>query len=145
MNDPEELKAIFRKGCLGGHKDIIELIVNLIGQTNDAESQNYSGWHEHLFSDNEASKFAIKIYETGNKGSTHYALGKYLQGLNHDGKYLRYINIEILDATNKCLILGVAASAQDQELENLNETKSCCSIVPSALGKYFQRLNQDGK
>ena len=86
MNDPEELKAIFRKGCLGGYKDIIELIVNHIGQTKDAESQNYSDWHEHLFDDNEASEFAINIYKTGNKRSTHYALGKYLQGLNHGGK-----------------------------------------------------------
>ena len=83
MKDPE---AIFRKGCLGGYKDIVELIVNHIGQTKDTESENYSGWHEHLFSDNEASKFAIKIYKSGNKESTHYTLGKYLLGLSHAGK-----------------------------------------------------------
>ena len=86
MKDPEELKAIFRKGCLGGYKDIIELIVNHISQTKDEESQNYSNWHEHLFSDNEGSKFAITIFKSGNKGSTHYTLGKYLQGLCHAGK-----------------------------------------------------------
>ena len=76
MSNPEELKAIFQKTCLGGNKEIIQLYVDHFEK--EDEESGIQQWKDCLFHKN---PFAISALHNYNQNLTtlhNYALGKYL-------------------------------------------------------------------
>ena len=76
IDDPEELKAIFQKTCLGGYKEIIQLYVDHFEK--EDEESGIQQWKNCLFHENQFATSALHNYNQKLTNSHNYALGKYL-------------------------------------------------------------------
>ena len=76
MSNPEELKAIFQKTCLGGYKEIIQLYVDHFDKQD--EESGIPQWKDCLFHENPFATSALQSYNKKLKHSHNYDLGKYL-------------------------------------------------------------------
>ena len=95
--NPDELKAIFQKTCLGGFKEIIQLYVEHFDK-DDEESEN-PHWKNCLFHENHFAISALQNYNQKLTNSHNYALGKYLS-TKFEGKYSSIDFISNLYITN---------------------------------------------
>ena len=75
IDDPEELKAIFQKTCLGGYKEIIQLYVDHFDKQD--EESGIPQWKKCLFHGNQFATSALQNYNQELTNSHNYALGKY--------------------------------------------------------------------
>ena len=76
IDNPEELKAIFQKTCLGGYKEIIQLYVDHFDKQD--EESGIPQWKNCLFHENPFATSALHNYNQEDKNSHNYALGKYI-------------------------------------------------------------------
>ena len=76
IGNPEELKAIFQKTCLGGYKEIIQLYVEHFDIQD--EETGIPQWKDCLFHENHFATSALQSYNKKLKYSHNYDLGKYL-------------------------------------------------------------------
>ena len=84
IGNPEELKAIFQKTCLGGYKEIIQLYVDHFEK--EDEESGIQQWKNCLFHENQFATSALQNYNHEDKNSYNYVLGKYLS-TKFEGKY----------------------------------------------------------
>ena len=84
MSNPEELKAIFQKTCLGGYKEIIQLYVDYFDEQD--EEFGIPQWKDCLFQENPFATSALQNYNQVDKNSYNYVLGKYLS-TKFEGKH----------------------------------------------------------
>ena len=76
ISNPEELKAIFQKTCLGGYKEIIRLYVDHFDK--EDEESGIPQWKNCLFHENPFATSALHNFNQNLENSYNYALGKYL-------------------------------------------------------------------
>ena len=76
IDNPEELKAIFQKTCLGGYKEIIQLYVDHFDKQD--EESGIPQWKNCLFHENPFATSALHNHNLELKNSHNYDLGKYL-------------------------------------------------------------------
>ena len=86
IGDPEELKAIFQKTCLGGYKEIIQLYVDHFDK--EDEESGIPQWKKCLFNENPFATSALHNYKQKLTNSHNYALGKYLS-TKYEGEHSR--------------------------------------------------------